>query len=723
MCLAIFGCLRLNAQVGSHRQEPAGGRSVTIYRDDWGVPHVYASREEDGFYGLGYAQAEDRLQGILRQFLMVEGKSASVFGPDAVSADLRALQWMHLEQARIGFARLEPQLQKDYECFVAGIRRYMRDHPSEVPAWAPQLEPALPVAALDAALWGVNDVGGVEDCERVGISVLSQNNPKSDGAGGLSKASNQWVVMPWRTAGGYVIHLSDSHVPCDGEVRAFEFRLHAAGLELCGFSANGLVLPVSAHNRNVAWAMTMGGPDAADCYAVDVDPENPRRYYFDGEPKEMIVRRVTVEVKDGSPVTREFEYTKHNGVLCPVIARHGHTAYVVCSAYMGQTGLVDEQLYRMDLSHDIAEFRQSLSMLGMFTQNVMAGGADGHVLYVRAGRAPIRPKGYDWRKPVPGNSSATAWLGIHPLNDLVVVEDPVAGYMANDNVAPDAMTEERTVEAQNYAPEVFYDIPGFTNPRNRRTIDVLSRAYCFSQSNAVNLALDEKWEGTESWTEALRQALNADSERIKSRSFEWRRFADSILNFDGFARKESAGALDYSYWRTTIGEDQRGGEIARAIENHQTLPPGDQRILIDALEAALRRLTNEQGAAARTLGDVYRIGRGAQSYPIGGVKFTAGTAEITTLRAMLANAPDARGQRWVVAGQRQPCLTIFSNPIQSFTSAPWGQSDHAQSQHYSDQAELVSQCRLKPTYFNRGDLLKHVQSKTILSIEVADQRR
>jgi acyl-homoserine lactone acylase PvdQ len=38
--------------------------SVTIYRDNWGVPHIYAEREEDGFYGLGYAQAQDRLPGL-----------------------------------------------------------------------------------------------------------------------------------------------------------------------------------------------------------------------------------------------------------------------------------------------------------------------------------------------------------------------------------------------------------------------------------------------------------------------------------------------------------------------------------------------------------------------------------------------------------------------------------------------------------------------------------
>lgn len=82
--------------------------TVTVYRDDWGVPQVYAIREEDGFYGLGYAQAQDRLSGLLRKFLEVQGRSASVFGAEAGQTDLRNLQWMHLEQARAGLSRLEP---------------------------------------------------------------------------------------------------------------------------------------------------------------------------------------------------------------------------------------------------------------------------------------------------------------------------------------------------------------------------------------------------------------------------------------------------------------------------------------------------------------------------------------------------------------------------------------------------------------------------------------
>jgi penicillin amidase len=39
---------------------PAHAGEATLYRDTWGVPHVYADTEAAGYYALGYAQAEDR---------------------------------------------------------------------------------------------------------------------------------------------------------------------------------------------------------------------------------------------------------------------------------------------------------------------------------------------------------------------------------------------------------------------------------------------------------------------------------------------------------------------------------------------------------------------------------------------------------------------------------------------------------------------------------------
>jgi hypothetical protein len=238
------------------------------------------------------------------------------------------------------------------------------------------------------------------------------------------------------------------------------------------------------------------------------------------------------------------------------------------------------------------------------------------------------------------------------------------------------------------------------------------------EADALEFALDEKWEGTEAWIAALRVALNRKPRTIQTKSSAFRRFADRILHFDGVARKESVAALDYLYWRVAVGSDPAGPEkIFQAIENHKELSSAQQDALLDALDRALRDLTTERGSAEVALGDVYRIGRGGSSWPIGGVKFEAGGPETTTMRAMQAGTPDSAGLRWVTAGQRQPCLTIFSNPVRSFTSAPYGQSDHAQSPHYSDQARLASERRLKPTYFNREDLMKHIESKQVLSVE------
>ena len=36
-------------------------KSVTIKRDEWGVPHVYADDTKGLFYGYGYALAVDRM--------------------------------------------------------------------------------------------------------------------------------------------------------------------------------------------------------------------------------------------------------------------------------------------------------------------------------------------------------------------------------------------------------------------------------------------------------------------------------------------------------------------------------------------------------------------------------------------------------------------------------------------------------------------------------------
>ena len=66
---------------------PGLNSSVTIYRDEWGVPHIYASNEEDVSFALGYVHAQDRLFQMDLARRNVRGKLSEVVGDMAIEED------------------------------------------------------------------------------------------------------------------------------------------------------------------------------------------------------------------------------------------------------------------------------------------------------------------------------------------------------------------------------------------------------------------------------------------------------------------------------------------------------------------------------------------------------------------------------------------------------------------------------------------------------------
>src|SRR2546425_8866704 len=133
----------------------------------------------------------------------------------------------------------------------------------------------------------------------------------------------------------------------------------------------------------------------------------------------------------------EIEYTHHG----PVVAHKNGKAYTLKLPYFDQVHLV-EQAYQMITAKNLAEVKQALSMFQLMEQNVMIGTVDGDVFYLRNGRVPIRAQGYNYKRPLPGNTSKSEWLGIHPLEDLVQLENPPQGYMQNCNVSPQFLMKD-----------------------------------------------------------------------------------------------------------------------------------------------------------------------------------------------------------------------------------------------------------------------------------------
>ena len=62
---------------------------------------------------------------------------------------------------------------------------------------------------------------------------------------------------------------------------------------------------------------------------------------------------------------------------------------------------------------------------------------------LRRGSRPLRG-------PIPGSTQATEWRGIHPISDLVQIENPACGWMQNCNCSPAAMMNEGQPQRERF---------------------------------------------------------------------------------------------------------------------------------------------------------------------------------------------------------------------------------------------------------------------------------
>src|SRR6185369_11425955 len=190
----------------------AANDEATIYRDEYGIPHVYAQTLEAASFAIGYAQAEDRLEELLKNYRKANGTMSEVFGPDYYRSDLIQRMWRHSEISREKYNEVSPKMRACMEAFQDGIKLFMKEHPEQVPKWAQEIHPWDVVALGRYIIWGwpLGEAGG--DLQRGGI----QPDPAA------YRGSNEMLIAPRRTAMNAPIAVIDPHLSWYGEFRFYE---------------------------------------------------------------------------------------------------------------------------------------------------------------------------------------------------------------------------------------------------------------------------------------------------------------------------------------------------------------------------------------------------------------------------------------------------------------------------------------------------------------------
>ena len=163
---------------------------ATIYRDEFGIPHVFAPTLEDAAYAVGYAQAEDRLEELLKNYRRANGTMAEVFGPDYFRQDVIQRIWRHGAISREKYEQVSAGMRAVIEAYQQGIKQFMKEHPEQVPAWAQEIHPWDVIALGRFIIWGwpMGEAGG--DLERGGIKLDDL----------AYRGSNEILIGPSRTA-------------------------------------------------------------------------------------------------------------------------------------------------------------------------------------------------------------------------------------------------------------------------------------------------------------------------------------------------------------------------------------------------------------------------------------------------------------------------------------------------------------------------------------------
>lgn len=640
--------------------------TVKIYRDAWGVPHIYAKAPENVMYGFGYAQAEDRLESLLKNYRTANGTLSEAFGADHLDQDFQQRLWQHHKQAQEKYTLLAPDVRIHIEKFVAGIRAFMHDNPDRIPEWATKPTPQDVVA-----------LGHYLACQ----TVLQQAQAEYLGKPLPFHTGNQWVVSTRRSENNAVILSSDPFAPFKNTFQPYEAHLHGTTLHAFGFAIPGLPVFLSGHNQTVAWSSLPGGADGADVYEIALDSPIANRYKYDQTWRPIVTDTTVIAVRQGDKITRQtrlYQRTHHG----PIIHREGKKAYAYRLSIAEDVQQI-EQYFRMMTAPDQQAFYETLKQNHMAPRRIVYGDAYGNIAYFLTGRVPIRSEFFNWSRPISGNTSETEWQGIHPQSELPQTINPVSEWLQDCDASPDRISHGLVLTSPLHPAYMSRYMPSTESARSFRARNLLSGNARLTTNEAMAYTQDTYAIYSERWLRALNIAAGQDPNFQQTQAL-------SVLNaWDGRANTRSEGITLYTEWQNRCAKQNIN---TSQILQGQPLGQNTAQSLRETFAQAAQHLQKNYGRIRVPWKEIHRYRLGERSWALAGSSFG--------LRAI--QSEKRHHTRDGISGPVRTMLIQLRTPnrIETHTAVPLGQSEQPDAPHATDQAQkLYSEAQLKNTQF------------------------
>jgi penicillin amidase len=655
---------------------------VTIYRDTYGIPHVFGETDASTLFGFAYAQAEDNFWRIEANYIKALGRSAEVEGEDGLVGDKRSrtLEVPRLAQAE--YARMPERMRKLLDAFAAGLNAYLADHPEVHPRLLTRFEPWYPLAFIrynyyqNGFFWSA----GLEPGDfEVALDDASLHL-KDFG-------SNGWVIGPAKSATGHAMLFINPHLPFFGSGQVYEGHIKSdEGWNFTGYTRFGFPFPYVGHNESLGWVSTDNAADQADLYLETFDDSaHPTAYRYGKGYRQATVWTDTIAVKtEGGIERRVFSFRKtHHGPIMGV--RDGKPLALRMAKLDGDGWL--EEWFKMTRARRVSELKAAMRPLNMLFGNVMAADADGNTFYLYNGAVPVRDPRFDWSSPVDGTDPATEWKGYHPIADLPQLTNPPTGWMQNCNTTPFLLTSNGNPDSSKFPRYMVQESDNWRGLVSRRILESTPR---FTWDDWVRVAFDNYVIGADSLLPRLLRDFGADS----AGNARLAAAIDTLRRWNRHSDTASVAMTLYDRWTEALD----GGAAP-----------------LPALDSALAGLEREWGRWGVPWGEINRLQRidesadqefadARSSIPVVGVSGRDGA-----VFTYYAGPIPGQKRRYGVAGASYVSVVDFGPTVRALAVHTMGASGDPQSPHYFDQAPLYARGEFRPAWFTLEEIKAHAE--------------
>ncbi|MBL7701859.1 MAG: penicillin acylase family protein [Ferruginibacter sp.] len=674
LLLSFFALLCINC-TSQTKIDPA---KIEIVRDSFGVPHIFAKTDAEVAYGLAWAGAEDDFKSLQEVILPAKNLMASVQGKKGAAGDYAFALFRCREITEEKWNTLTPAFLKLIDGYLQGLNDYAKKHPEEV--IHKKIFPVTPKEYISSSVFALTIFNGADQA-----LFRIFNNKEWEVPELNKKGSNSAAISSSKTTSGEAFLLINAHQPNTGPQSFYEAHLCSEeGLNITGGLLAGGPCILHGANENLGWAHTVNYCDRLDEFQLEMNPDNPLQYKFDGQWVDLEVKTIKLKIK-GIPINvkRKVYWSKYGATM-----KNEQGFFSMRLGANMKIGVLD-QWYQMNKAKNFTEFYAALSRQELSMFNIMYADRYDTIFYINNALMPVRDasSNYNWKKTVPGNTSKTLWTSFRPEPTLPQYINPKSGFLFNTNHS----SFLATADADNLKPSSFAKTDGWEEYHLNRSVRFLE---LFPQDEKLSYLKFKQIKFDKQLPDVLQYPYKLDSMLLLSET-EYPALAGLITTFRNWDKRGDADNKGAAIFLLTYEhlKKQLQGQPPRAITKAEA---------VETFTHVQNYMQTNFGKTDLTLGDIQKLVRGDKEWPLGG---------LSDQLSPQWTEPIANGKLKSIGGDGLIMFVRFSKEglPKIETINMYGASAKPGNKHFDNQVEMYLKQQTKTMTLDKAAVYKNAE--------------